>query len=740
MRRTQDRRALAASLLMVAFAVGFNLYIIRHLFDAGVNDAGDDQYHMSQSYYMRRLIVEEHALTGVVDALGLGYPWFNTHQFLMYAAEAALNLVSLGLIPLLDAHKLVLALSFSLFPVAVHFLLDRYRQPPIMCGLGALLSVTPISGWGHSTTAYFAIGLTSQSLAALLFPFALGCFHELLAAGGGARRTGLLYALVLFAHPYYAFFLGFLSLAEAAASSIALWDVRLVLRRAAPAAAIALLVCASWLAALPEAVQYAPRNLYVQAARESFSPGSAAYALLTGQLLDVTDNFGDAKDTNLRWPMNAGSGRLPVLTALALLGIIFPRTGKGGFGAFCIVCLLVSAALLLGSDDVPFLKALPLAGLANAKRAVFLVDLFSVCLAAAALNRILEAVWDAAGRLSPGLAMRTVAAAAALALILSTPYYERAQTASREVNTLSHWIPGFDAMRQAMYDDGTDGRVYGDTETGLNYVTVIYSQPWLLDRTYMRRLYATRFGGDFLQNPMMFGMFNIRYVVASTEREIPAASKPALTGVYSDRLYTLYRVEGDFGWAYVSNSRPALLTTGEEWWRQAAEAWLNAYRTGPPDSDFPVILQGMGGEEGDFRASLDYAPVAAPNPTLATALVAELTAGERAAARQDGVRDERRSLHGYSAQVETPSEAVFAYKVTYHPDWKAYVDGLEARTYRATPEYPAVLLTPGRHTVEFRYEGGWLKDALGRVSAAAVLFALAPEGLLIWAAKALRIG
>jgi len=41
---------------------------------------------------------------------------------------------------------------------------------------------------------------------------------------------------------------------------------------------------------------------------------------------------------------------------------------------------------------------------------------------------------------------------------------------------------------------------------------------------------------------------------------------------------------------------------------------------------------------------------------------------------------------------------------SYYPDWKAYVDGVEAEIYRADYIFRAVYLAPGTHTVEFVYE------------------------------------
>ena len=90
-------------------------------------------------------------------------------------------------------------------------MLRKFNRGRMTAALGAILTPMLISGWGHTTTAYFVIGLASQSMGAFIFPFALGSFHQALTEGKGMRRTGLLYIMVLFSHPYYGYFLGFLS-------------------------------------------------------------------------------------------------------------------------------------------------------------------------------------------------------------------------------------------------------------------------------------------------------------------------------------------------------------------------------------------------------------------------------------------------------------------------------------------------------------------------------------------------
>jgi uncharacterized membrane protein YfhO len=50
--------------------------------------------------------------------------------------------------------------------------------------------------------------------------------------------------------------------------------------------------------------------------------------------------------------------------------------------------------------------------------------------------------------------------------------------------------------------------------------------------------------------------------------------------------------------------------------------------------------------------------------------------------------------------------------MTYHPGWRATVDGRPAEIRHVFPSYQAVALTPGEHRVELRWAPGPLKEIL----------------------------
>ncbi len=76
------------------------------------------------------------------------------------------------------------------------------------------------------------------------------------------------------------------------------------------------------------------------------------------------------------------------------------------------------------------------------------------------------------------------------------------------------------------------------------------------------------------------------------------------------------------------------------------------------------------------------------------------------------VESEDRDGEQYSAVVQVDSPAYVLFKMTYHPNWKATVNGLQGRTVMLTPGFIGVPVEPGKHRVQLRYSPGPLKMVL----------------------------
>ncbi|MEJ7819596.1 MAG: YfhO family protein, partial [Rubrobacteraceae bacterium] len=77
-------------------------------------------------------------------------------------------------------------------------------------------------------------------------------------------------------------------------------------------------------------------------------------------------------------------------------------------------------------------------------------------------------------------------------------------------------------------------------------------------------------------------------------------------------------------------------------------------------------------------------------------------------------------------QVRTSTDAagLLVLSEVYYPAWKAYVDGEPVPVRRADQLLRAVPIPTGDHTVEMRYESGWLRAGMA-ISSVTVLLLVA---------------
>jgi hypothetical protein len=61
------------------------------------------------------------------------------------------------------------------------------------------------------------------------------------------------------------------------------------------------------------------------------------------------------------------------------------------------------------------------------------------------------------------------------------------------------------------------------------------------------------------------------------------------------------------------------------------------------------------------------------------------------------------------ASVHASAPTTFVVRESWHPRWRAFVDGKEARVQRVTPDFFAVAVPAGDHALAFRFDRpGWV--------------------------------
>ena len=79
--------------------------------------------------------------------------------------------------------------------------------------------------------------------------------------------------------------------------------------------------------------------------------------------------------------------------------------------------------------------------------------------------------------------------------------------------------------------------------------------------------------------------------------------------------------------------------------------------------------------------------------------------------------------------ISVPEERILQFAIPYSDGWSATVDGKKTEIFRSDVMYFSILIPPGEHEVELRYETPWLKTGV-IISAAALVFWIGYEILM----------
>ena len=188
---------------------------------------------------------------------------------------------------------------------------------------------------------------------------------------------------------------------------------------------------------------------------------------------------------------------------------------------------------------------------------------------------------------------------------------------------------------------------------------------------------------------------NVRYLIAPADLSVPSGLQPLM----KTKHLTLYEapVSGYFG----QGTTPVAFEGAQEDFFVAARTWFLGRM--PAAGIVPAFaLDGTPRVDG-----VEYAPM-----EDAASAIRRLTAS--GAPESFGrIDSEVASPYDYEAKVwvTEPSTTLFL-KASYHPDWRAYVDGREVTPFMVAPSYPAIILEPGEHTVRFEYRANALRTPL----------------------------
>ncbi len=390
--------------VLLGVAILYVYALLMPTLSRGMLTAGDDAIHAAYTIESANLLKEEGALLGWTDLYGLGEPLYLVRPPGFYWTVLGLRALGFGSLSLMAAQKLAYLLALMLYPAAVYYLLGKFRCPPLVRGMGALLSLAGISTFGHTLDAYYSLGLAKQVFAALALPVALGKLQGILHDRERLWPGALLVAVMLLNHPYLAWMFGLLAGVVAVAGAMLQAPTmvargREMVRRLGVTVAmlgLGMALGAFWL--LPYAASPEIRSCYsMRASRDrDFDKQSETLpvtlrAWADGSLLDRSVSargvFGGSSPW--AWRDNSGRGRWPVLTVFSLVGaVLLLARRRADARLLLVVGGVFSGVIFLGSDDVPLLRLIPLERDFQYAHAIVIVELFAIALAAVGLEAL----------------------------------------------------------------------------------------------------------------------------------------------------------------------------------------------------------------------------------------------------------------------------------------------------------------------------------------------------------------
>ncbi len=683
-----------APLLLVAIAIGFNLYVLRNEL-ARVADLNDTGVHISMVRWAeQRLSSGSLVFDGWYPRLALGLPQFHHYQSLPHILGGVVATV-------IGAERTVTwsyYLLLSFWPLCMYLTVRLFKFGRWTAGCTAVLaplaSSVTLYGYEHGSYTWRGNGVWSQLFGMWLFPLALAFTWRAVSRGKGYAVAALFLGLTIACH----FLTGYLALL-----SLGIWVLMSppeILRRIGRAAAVGIggALCAAWVI-VPLLVdsKWSARTEYNVNTFWADSHGGKQVMewLFTGELFD--------------------HGRWPVLSLLVALGAVVCgwRFLRDERARAILTFTIVGVLLFCGRDTVGFIiDLLPGGKDLLLHRFIIPVHLGGLLLAGIGSSWLVQGVSARVRAWRPKLSPLAIGVALLIAgLIFITPaVIERADFDSQSAT----WIKeqqGFDRTSGADFaalakqaDALGGGRIYsGSASAGSQYkVGYVSGYAYLLDTDVdaigftLRTLslsddVETRFNDS---NPAQYDLFNVHYLI------LPAATKPSVPA-------DLIETRGDWklwsvpttGYLRVVDTTPAI-TADRTNLGQHVEGFLAS--SAPAEGRIPVIVFG-----GDTAAA----------PTTGLSQTRSGPAGD-VTLQYESPND---GLFGGTITANRP--AVVMLKATYDPRWKATVDGKPAKTQMLAPSFVGVAVPAGQHTVEFRYEpypDYWLLFLVGALTLVAL--------------------
>jgi hypothetical protein len=670
---------------IVALVVLVNATALAPELEIGRVNLNDTVFHFT---ILDRL-VQQPALEFWMPEWSFGYPVLRGYQPFGHWLAVSIHFATFRQFPLDVLFAFLRWLLLAIFPLTAYIACRWLPMPRMTAAAVALLSPLIASpnlyGIEYGSYLWRGNGLYTQLVAMHFFVLAIAAGCRAIRHGRAVWAAGLLLALTFLSHFIYGYM----------------------------AAATLILV-----AALPGSDSPAPRRWIRLVWVAAMSIGLTAFQLLPivtdGPFINRSrweplwkwDSFGAKEVLGLTATGDLlDARRLPILSFLALAGAIIAwrRLRRDPEQSFTATFALAGAALWIflfcgRASWGPLYKILGLSDAAQLHRFIGGAQWFLLLLAGYGLSRLwampFERRWPA-----PALA------AIALSALLLWPAVSERRNFLREGEqwgreNLAAYETHRDALQRTIAAARTlGGRAYPGLAASWGAQLRIGYVPFyaFLSEAHVPAVaflyHAMALPADLMvrfdeNRPEHYRLFDIRSVIAEPARPLPAFLRETAN------LGPFRVLQAPPSGAFSLVQVPRSFYVDRRTFYDVNDAWLQ--------SRWPAA---------DAHLALDYE---AAVPTLPRPRLGDFTAFAHipAATACGSVLLQDGNERTHRAQLDVTGDCVALFKTTYHPNWRATLDGVPQQTVMLSPGFIGVPVPRGRHTVELRYEAGLARPLL----------------------------
>ena len=707
-------------------AVGFNLWHLYPEVTRGAVPINDTVYHLLLMESAAQALLDGKNVTDHWQGtMSMGFPVFHYYQHLPHVLIAFFHVLSFEVFPLFDMMRWSAYLLLSIFPISIYWSLRRFDFDHLTSAMGALVSsligadfaelgapyFRAYGGLGQTSYIFNGWGLYSQLWAMVVLPPAVSFAYQVMRTGRGYFWATLLLSATLMSHLLYGYMAVLTLGALVFVPILQLQNLRSVLA----------IILMRWIRLVVLVVLVAVVTSYFLVPffidREYFNAG---VSIKHG----IMDSFGHSKILAALMGGNIFDyGRFPSLSILTFFGlaICIYRYRHERYLILAVIFLFWLLIFFGRPTWGSLTDLLPLSQYIHMHRFIAGVHLGGVLLAAVALS----VCWSWALSRSKNRYIYLLVVGALTVLLLVPMFAERRAYLGQNAKNIEESRTSLDAERHQFIDlvgaikTLPPGRVFaggaGRDHWGDQYLvgsTPVYhllGAEGLDMMSYSFHTYSlpsyvvTEFDEDRWEH---YNVFNVRYVVAPDYwakpdfvRLIQKFGQHNLYAVDTQGYFDLVKSDlslagetSDFyyiasGW--LSSPLPEM--------KRFPKVYVDAYPSGPNTIHF-----------SESTGVIPYSPVI-DGSSLGS------------------VRSEKIGRSYYSADVVVDNESTLLLKATYHPNFEASVNGVNANIVMLMPGFMGIELSPGIHKVHIEYQSGTIRKILLYIAPLTLLLILLGE-------------